>query len=220
VLGTSSSEAVIATDMFRSPCLNMLRIASSRVAPNQKRVNASGVWYEKLRDKIEDRSVAHTDQAHAPVDPVVLPCAQCRLYYRLLSKESWLLNGVPFERRQPVRTARGADFSPVHGPPPATIREIDPPCRGTRLGLPCIGRIPARPGEPTAVRFQEGLADKGGAQSGSQEAWPAARNQFGPVRSCVSRHGTSANRIPNRRPRPSLHPGPKPSPGARRDLHY
>jgi hypothetical protein len=55
VLGTSSSEAVIATDMFRSPCLNMLRIASSRVAPNQKRVNASGVWYEKLRDKIEGR---------------------------------------------------------------------------------------------------------------------------------------------------------------------
>jgi hypothetical protein len=33
----------------------MLRIASSRVAPNQKRVNASGVWYEKLRDKIEGR---------------------------------------------------------------------------------------------------------------------------------------------------------------------
>jgi hypothetical protein len=49
------SSRVIATDMFRSPCLNMLRIASSRVAPNQKRVNASGVWYEKLRDKIEGR---------------------------------------------------------------------------------------------------------------------------------------------------------------------
>src|SRR3954454_6730113 len=84
--------------------------------------NAAAPWRDAQG---QNRSAARTDQARGPADPVVLPGARCRLYYRLLSKALLRIRFRKISARRIIREVGGSGKPIGFRSPPSDAPDHD-----------------------------------------------------------------------------------------------